>query len=342
MQRTCRKHISTASYMSKSRIKTPLASFLHNKLMKKIFLLSAVISIVFTACDVQRNVPATLRSPGQEPSSTPTSTLTLTSTRIQPTELPSTSTFTPFPTYHNKGVIFDYYVIGNQAYWDEFFDSPSGNIVTKLVLYDDGQMLIASTGETYKQKVLSFAEIKSFLSKLETLGFYSIESNQKHDTTDDLYNFEGKYEEVGVFGGLRDCISVNADNSRNLCVHDSYLQYLIPEMKKILQYLDTYQPEGMTLYYPDRILLAIQSILDSSIERPPAIPWDEHFPTLEKDPKRYTWDSSIQVIYIDGDMAKKIYLFFEGSDGKIVVSQNGNEYLANIRVLLPHEKVKNP
>ncbi len=203
-------------------------------------------------------------------------------------------------------------------------------------------MLIAGTGETYKQKVLSSAEIKSFLSKLETLDFYSLESNQEHDPTDDLYDFAGKYEEVGVFDGLRDCISVNADNSRNLCVHDFYLQFLIPEMKKILQYLDTYQPTGMTPYYPDRILLTIQSGLNSSIEYPPAIPWDEHFPTLEKDPKRYTWDSSIQVIYIDGDMTKEIYSFFEGSDSSIVISQNGNEYLVDIRVLLPHEKVKNP
>ncbi|MBN8583227.1 MAG: hypothetical protein J0L96_21360 [Anaerolineae bacterium] len=310
--------------------------------MKKMFLLSVVVSMVFTACGVQRNAPTTHSSPTPEPSSTPTSTFTLTPTRIQPTKLPFTPTFTPFPTYQNKGVIFDYYVIGNQAYWDEFFDPPSGNILTKLVLYDDGQMLIAGTSEAYKQKVLSSTEIKGFLSKLESLGFYSLESTQKHDPTDDLYNFEGRYEEVGVFGGLRDCILVNAEKSRNLCIHDSYLHFLIPEMKKILQYLDTYQPAGMTSYYPDRILLTIQSGLDSSIEYPPAIPWDERFPSLGKNPKKYTSGTSNQVVYIDGDMAKEIFSFFEGSESSIVVSQNGNEYLVDIRVLLPHEKVKNP
>jgi hypothetical protein len=41
-------------------------------------------------------------------------------------------------------------------------------------------------------------------------------------------------------------------------------------------------------------------------------------------------------------MAKEIYMFFEGSDSSMVVSQNGNEYLVDIRVLLPHEKVKSP
>jgi hypothetical protein len=308
--------------------------------MKKLFVISVVVSILLTACGGQRNIPATLPSPTPEPSSTPTTTLTSTPTRILPTELPSTSTLTPFPTYHNKGLVFDYYVIGNQADWDEFFDPPSGNILTKLVLYDDGQMLISGTGEAYKQKVLSSAEIESFLSKLETLGFYSLESNQEHDPTDKLYSFAGKHEEVGVFGGLRDCILVNTDNSKTLCVHDSYLQFLIPEMKKILQYLDTYQPAGMTPYYPDRILLTIQTA-DSSVENPPAIPWDERFPALGEDPRRYTSGTSNQVVYIDGDLAKEIYSFFEGVDTK-VVSQDGKEYVVYLRVLLPHEKVKNP
>jgi hypothetical protein len=314
-----------------------LAGSLQNKEMKKTFLISLMLCFVVTACGGEKNIPTVIPSLTPEPSFTVTATSTLTPTpKFQPTELSST----PFPPYHNKGVVFDYYVTGNQADWDTFFDPPSGNIVTKLVLYDDGQILIAGTGETYQQKVLSSAEIKSFLSKLETFGFYSLESNQKHDITDNLYNFEGKYEEVGVIGGLRNCISVDADKSKKLCVHDSYMQFLIPEMKNILQSLNAYKPAGMTPYYPDRILLTIQ-IADSSVDNSPAIPWDERFPPLEKDPSRYTSDTSNQVMFIVGDMAKEIYLFFEGTDTK-VVSQNDKEYVVYLRVLLPHEKVKNP
>lgn len=307
-----------------------------------------MLCFVVAACSGQRNIPTVFPSStplGRSTATstiTPTSTIVSTPTRIQPTALPPDTTFTPFPLYHNKAVVFDYYVIGNHAEWDIFFDPPSGNIVTRLVLYDDGQMLIAGAGETYKQKVSSSDEIKSFLSKLETLGFYSLESNQEHDPTDELYNFEGKYDEVGVLDGLRDCILVDADRSRKLCVHDSYLRFLIPEMKTILQYLEEYEPAGMTPYYPDRIFLTIQSDIDASIENPSAILWDEGFPSLENDPRRYTWSTSTQVIYINGDMAKEIYLFFEGSDGWKVVSQNGKEYIVSIRVLLPHEKVKNP
>jgi hypothetical protein len=314
--------------------------------MGKTLLLSIAVCITLTSCNGQKDIPTVLPSVTLKPSSTTTAmtipALISTPTRIQPTEPPFTPTFTPFPPYHNKEVIFDYSVIGNQADWDMFFDPPSGNIVTKLVLYDDGQMLIAGTAETFKQKVLSSNEIKNFLSKLETLGFYSIESNQKYDPTDKLYNFGNNFQEVEVFDGLWYCIFVNADKSRELCVREPYIQFLIPKMKRILQYLDEYKPTGMTPYYPDRILLSIQVGAHSSVDDPPAIPWDEHFPSLENDPTRFTSDTYSQVIYVDGDLAKEIYLFFEGSDGWKVVSQNGTEYVVSLRVLLPDEKVKNP
>jgi hypothetical protein len=322
-----------------------LAGSLQNKEMKKTFLISLMLCFMLSACNGQSNNPIAFQSRTPEPSSTapaiPTAASTSIPTRIQSNELPSIPTFTPFPPYRNKGVVFNYYVVGNLADFIGFFDPPSGNIITRLVLYDDGQILIAVSGETYKQKVLSSEEIKSFLSRLETLGFYSLESTQEHDPTDKLYNFEGKYEEVGVIGGLRHCILVDADRSRNLCVHESYLQFLIPEMKRILQYLNEYKPAGMTPYQPDRLLLTIQADVDPSTNNPPVILWDERFPSLQKDSSRFTSGTSNQVIYIDGDMATEIYLFFEGTDTK-VVSQNGKEYIVYLRVLLPHEKVKNP
>jgi hypothetical protein len=306
--------------------------------MKNLFLISAVVSILVTACSGQKNAPTVFPTLSPEQSFTATATLPSTPTKIQPSELSSPPTSTPFPPYQIKNVILDYYVVGNQADWDEFFDPPKGNIVTRLILYEDGQLLIAGDSEKYQQKILSSDQIKSFLSNLETLGFYSLNSNQKHDTTDKLYDFGNNYQKD--HGGLWYCILVKADKSKNLCIKESYIQFLIPEMKKILQFLDTYQPAEMQPYYPDRILLTIQ-IADPSVENPPAIPWDERFPSLEKDPKRYTSGTSNQVVYIDGDLAKEIYLFFEGA-GERVVSQDGKEYIVYLRVLLPHEKVKNP
>jgi hypothetical protein len=293
--------------------------------MKKTLFVSLVFCIFLTACRRESHIPTVIASLPLEPNSTSmiiatsslistptiskatataTSIIISTHTRIQLTELPPTPIFTQFPIYHTKEVVVDYAVVGNMADWDEFFDPPSGNIVTRLVLYDDGQLLIAGAGETYQQKKLSSVEIKGFLSKLATLGFYSLESNQQDDLTDKLYDFGNNYFEVS--DGLCDCVYVNSDNSRNLCVRESYIQFVIPKMKGILQYLDGYKPAGMTSYYPDRILISIQSDIDPSINNPPAIPWHEHFPSLEYDPSRFTWGTSDQVIFIDGDMANEI------------------------------------
>lgn len=268
----------------------------------------------------------------------PTFTVTSTSTKtLQPTlTSTSTSTITPLPSYQNKQVLFDYYVIGDHSVYDGFFDPDSFRSYSRLVLYNDGQMIIPPSegemGGTYKQKFLSPDEIKRFLSKLDAMGFYSLESNQKHDPTDKLYNYGNNYQES--FDGREYCISVNDDKSRNLCVYEPNLQYLIPKMKTILQYLDEYEPAGMTPYYPDRILLWVQAGRDPYNDNLPAtaILWDEHFPSLE---------TSNPIMFVDGDMAKEIYMLIGGTNKGMVFSQNAKEYTVYIDVVLPHEKMTN-
>ncbi|MGC1376545.1 MAG: hypothetical protein WA821_09985, partial [Anaerolineales bacterium] len=258
-----------------------------------------------------------------------------------PTEPPLTPTFTPFPPYNYKQVVFDYYVVGQQAYSDEFFAPESCCTWTNMVLYDDGQMIIGD-----KQKFLLSYEVKGFLSKLDAMGFFSLESNQQHDPTDKLYDFGNNYEEID--DGLWYCILVKADKSRNLCAKDEYRQYLIPEMQNILKYLDDYEPAGMTPYYPDRILVEVQKIdPDSdSAHQERVIPWNKHFPSLEiSDPRIHVWDNPRPSMYVDGEMAKKIVLFFRdiynNVKGEYLFSQNGNLYDVSIREILPHERVRN-
>jgi hypothetical protein len=296
-----------------------------------------MICITLTACDGQKSTPTVFPSITPEPRIIAIPTTTSIPTEIFPTQPLPTPTFTPFPPYQNKQVIFNYYVAGNQSGFDEFFAPESCcSLDTRIVLYDDGQMIIAG-----KQKVLSSDEIKGFLSQLETLGFYSIESNQQRDITDKLYNFGNNYQEVN--DGLKYCVLVNAKKSRKLCAREDYMQYLIPKMKAIFKYLDEYEPAGMTPYYPDRILLEIrQADPDNDHNLPPAIPWDEHFPSFDlSNAKIYFWTTPSAIIYIHGDMAKKISLFFESTNYSSVYSQNGNEYIVEIYELLPHEKIIN-
>ena len=208
---------------------------------------------------------------------------------------------------------------------------------SRLVLYDDGQMIIPSEadfGGTYMQKFLSPEEVKRFLSKLGSLGFYSLETDQKHDPTDKLYNYGNNYQES--FDGRLYCISVNTDKPRELCVYEPDLQFVIPKMKNILQYLDEYDPGGMTLYYPDRILVWVEAGRDSYDNNLPAtaIPWGETLPSLETTREK--------IMYVDGDSAKEIYMLFDNNTyGGKLFTQNGKEYTVYIEVILPHEVLTN-
>jgi hypothetical protein len=297
--------------------------------MKKLLLIPMMVCIVLTSCSGQNSSPTFL------PPVTPTIIATATSIPTK-TPLPTispTATITPLPIYNTKQVIFDYNVAGGLSDYYMFFEPTFLRSYPKIILYSDGQMIIP--GEIYRQKVLSSSEIKLFLSRLDGLGFYSLESNQAYDPTDKLYNFEGKYEEVGVIDGLEYCILVNSNKSRKLCVQESYLQFLIPKMKNILQYLDKYKPAGMTPYYPDRILVSVQNGRHLYDENSPAtaVPWNEKFPSLE------TLDQKIT--YVDGDVAKEIYTLFDNVYEPKIFIQNGQEFTVSLSIILPHEKVTN-
>lgn len=224
--------------------------------------------------------------------------------------------------------------MGQLSYFDFFYtdyrDSP------KIILYDDGQMLVGG-----KQKMLSANETNRFLSKLDDLGLFSIESNQKHDQNDKLYAYPDHYDQF--IDALRYCILVNADKSRELCAYEPYMQFLIPEMKRILQYLDEYKPTGLTPYYPDRILLSTRPADPNSDDlSATAIPWDSSFPSLNFPPPRtYEYDTPPSIMYIEGDLAKEIYTFITNSHSQGIFIQDGEKYIVEVDVVLPHETIIN-
>ncbi|HLO16648.1 MAG TPA: hypothetical protein VK206_17575, partial [Anaerolineales bacterium] len=250
------------------------------------------------------------------------------------TELSSTPTFTPFPPYHTKKVVFEYYIVGQHSYFDMFYANHPE--LPNIIFYDDGQILVSG-----QQKVLSADEIKRFLSKLEALGFFSLESNQQFDLTDKLYDFGNNYQEVN--DGLKYCIFVNTEKSRNLCAQEDYMQYLTPEMKSILKYLDEYKPTGLTPYYPDRILLSMRPADPNSDDlSATATPWDNRFPSLDfPPPGTYLDDTPPSIMYIEGDMAKEIDTFITDSHSRSVFIQDGKKYIVEDDVVLPHETVIN-
>lgn len=286
-----------------------------------------MICILLTSCDGRTITQTALSSVTPKPS--PSLAAIPTKTPL-PTISP-TVTITPLPTYNTKQVIFDYTEAGGLSDFDMFFEPNGLRSYSRIVLYSDGQMIVP--GEIYRQRVLSSSEVKQFLSKLDALSFYSLESNQAHDPTDKLYNFGNNYQKV--YDAYMYCILVDADKSRKLCAYEPGIPYLVPKMKQILNYLDKYQPVGMMTYYPDRILVSVEEGRHLYDENSPvtAVSWDEKFPSLEALNRKIT--------YFDGDVAKEIYKLFDNVYEPKIFTQNGKEYTVFFSIIMPHEKVTN-
>ncbi|MBN8583228.1 MAG: hypothetical protein J0L96_21365 [Anaerolineae bacterium] len=270
----------------------------------------------------------------QESQSTSTSilstsaTVKLTQTEQKPTQIP-TKTLTPIATpYPAKQVLFDYYLSGVPLPFDELV----GKNYSILVLYSDRQMVIA--GEIFQQKFLSEDEINQFFSQLEKMNFFKIESNQKHDSTDQLYDFGSNYriEEMGSFY----CVLM-IQKPRELCAYHPYKDFLVLEMKNILDFLDNYEPNGMTPYSPDRILMGVKVGRNPNVYNLPenALLWSESFPPLA---------SAINgTLYAEGSAASYIFSLLGGELTPKVVEQKGIEYtIEYVRPVLPHEVISFP
>jgi len=236
-----------------------------------------------------------------------------------------TPTAIPYPA---KEVVFDYYLSGFPLPFDDLV----GKNYSILVLYSDRQMI--ATGETFQQKILSEYEFQRFFSRIENLGFYMIESNQTHDSTDKLYDFGSAYQikEMGSFY----CVLITQE-PRELCAYQPYEDFLVSEMKNILYFLDNYESNGMIPYNPDRILMRVEVGRNSDVFNLPekALPWHESFPPLAT--------ATNGTLYAEGNAAADIFLLLGGELTPKVFEQNGIEYtIEYIRPVLPHEVISFP
>jgi hypothetical protein len=299
--------------------------------MNKSFVLfsSLAICVFLAACNGQSKPSLVLPSKTPEllRSATPTQNVVLPTRTPRPTE---TSTAIPTPTYTVKQVLLSYLVGGFHTPYEIYYADFGVDGWSEFVLYTDRQLIIL--GKTYQQKILSKDEVNQLLTKLESLGFYTIESNQRHDPSDKLYDFGNQYQ--GVSDPMWYCILINKGESRKLCEWEPYRKFLVPEMKNILNFLDAYQVQGMTPYYPDRILLWVRVGRSPYVENLPekAISWDEKFSSLET--------SDEKMMYFQGDEAKEIFSLFGNEVSTMVFTQNDIEYTVSVDIVLPHEQLQ--
>jgi len=290
---------------------------------KNIAFFVIAICIFLMACSAQQ------ASPTFVPSSTPLPSSTI---MPSPTQIPSRTpapTHTPEPTYPpypTKQVLIEYSLNGDHGFFDDLVASQ----IPKLILYTDRQLVIS--GSPFREKILSKAEINSLLSQLETRGLYTIQTNQKHDSSDPLYNFGKNYQEI--FDGLFLCLLVHSEKPRTLCAYQPLQDFLIPAMKNLLLFLDVYSPGDMSVYRSDRILLDISTQSDSfpEGERPIPVAWPVTLPSLK---------TSFRM-YAEGETAEEIFALFDHSATWKIFIENGVEYSVLARPVLPHETLSQP
>lgn len=276
--------------------------------------------------DITRLGTITLEKPTdtQTMAFTQVSTKTSTST-ITPEPMPTRdSTSTPFPIYDTKTVIFKFGVMG----WHTNFDGAYvESIQPSIVLYSDGQMIFLTS--SYQQKFLSENEIETFFSNLTSMGFFSLKTNQHQDETDPLFDFGDQY--VRIYDGLYQCIYTFWDGEeKKICVKEDYKDFLIPEMKEILTYFDEYEPEGLSSFIPDRIVLRVEPgrnefFKESFPEKAPQ--WPENLPSIET-------DGFEKFISFEGDQCPEIKALFDKNVK--LFSENGHEYTVWKLYILPH------
>jgi hypothetical protein len=184
-------------------------------------------------------------------------------------------------------------------------------------------------------KILTESEMNELLYQLDVLGFHMIDTNQKHDDTDLLYNFGGRYLEVGVTDGSYSCLSIR---DTRLCYYDPYEEFVMHQVKLLFQFIDSYSPDNITLYEPDRILLFVsqgQDVYNQFEEQSmTGMTWSPELPKLNTHREEY--------IYLEGERAQNFYTLVGKSTKPMIFSENGIDYSVFSAVVLPHEVISQP
>lgn len=258
----------------------------------------------------------------------PTSTATSTRTPVPTQTLTPTPTATPiFGTYPLKHVLFKYTVSGLHNAFDGF----GLNEGTLLVIYSDGQLIAARAGDKrIKSRNLTTREICSFAAKLDSYGFFTIDAPQNTDETNPLYDFGSKYQKIND-GSFYNFV-LNGINPRRVSLYEPYLEFLLRPMKRMLDFVETYNPGGLKDYQPERMLLYVEAgrgVLEA--EQVKIGEWSADLPSLAS-------ANESGFIFLEGEEAAQAHEFLSKGKANVYV-ENDVEYTVVQKVLYPHESL---
>ena len=264
------------------------------------------------------------------PTSTPTPPPTPTFTQTpRPTQTPTlAATPTPvFATYPWKHVWFKYTVESPPEVTEQFglTEEPL------LVIYTDGTMIAARAGDSkIRTRVLNTKEVCSFINKLDELGFNELEDSRSTEEANPLYDFGTKYQPVeeGDFASL----TVYLTNPQSVSFFEPYRKFLARPMRRIMEFVETYNPGALKPYEPDRLIVFVQrGRAEGTDEKVRVRDWTvETFSLGNAADQPYT--------FLEGQAAVNVYNLLVKYETHIYL-ENEMEYTVTMRLLYPHEIV---
>lgn len=263
------------------------------------------------------------------PTATPAPPPTLTFTRT-PRPTP-TSTLTPTPTpvfasYPWKHVWFKYTVESPPEVTSQFGLTEEA----RLVIYTDGLMIASRAGDPrVRSKVLNKKEICEFINRLDSLGFYELEEAPPTDETNPLYDFGTKFQKVDE--GLVANLSVSLGNPKTVSFFEPYRKFFARPMRRIMEFVETYNPGGFKTYEPDRLILFVKEGRSEEDKTVRARAWDMETPVLrEMEKMPYAFLENEQAVNVNTLLTKY---------GTSIYVEEDVEYTVTVRLLYPHEIV---
>lgn len=309
----------------------------------------AIVVLFLAACTFAPEATpptSTMQVGTSTPTAAPKPTLTPRPTRTHtPTSPP---TLTPWPT---KEVLAQFGIFGGDGGWDYY--AFIGGDMPKWILYTDGQLIVQkedNRGVWFEETTLTVLQMCSFLSQIEEVGFFTLEFDDSSrliagiPTANPIYQFDDStqfYE-----GGSNYVLQVNGPNPREILVDHSYVQYLIPEARRVFNFFNNYSPPSrLTNYQPQYMLLRIEAGLGDSVNATPAPSmqtWPADLPSLatlvqENVETAASAFSRVPQILVKDEQIKPIFEAF-GNRLSYQLFQSGDYvYYVAARPVLPHE-----
>lgn len=276
--------------------------------------------------------------------SPPAATLTVTtsttgtntpSVLLSATPTPS-SWATPFPP---EAIFVQYGIFGGDG--GNAFDYYYGRGTPSLIVYTNGlaiERIYNYSAYRFQTTQLSEAEMCDLQRGIAgpELPDYSSYSwvNRDHP----LY----KFDDSAFFpdGGPVDIYQLNGDPSRYLGIEVEHYKYVIPEVKEIIEFVESYTLSNTRLYLSNTTLLWIEEGSESANESTQLGEWPESLPSLESfyvASVDSTWLFGSSHVILEGSLAQEIAKLFDNEMKSMFFREKGRLFTTIHRPLLPHE-----